>query len=134
MEGILMRGPKKQAIVCVTADGLVEKVEDIKVTKDRFPILGWPLIRGLFIFLSSMINGMRALMYSADLIPIEQAGEPDKLDQWIEAHFSEEKAKEILLEAEIEILISIGDGPGASTAWGCDLTYDYVKINGDYRT
>ena len=48
--------------------------------------------------------------------------------------FSEEKAKEILLEAEIEILISIGDGPGASTAWGCDLTYDYVKINGDYRT
>ena len=48
--------------------------------------------------------------------------------------FSEEKAKEILLEAEIEILISIGDGPFASTAWGCDLTYDYVKINGDYRT
>ena len=48
--------------------------------------------------------------------------------------FSEEKAKEILLEAEIEILISIGDGPCASTAWGCDLTYDYVKINGDYRT
>ena len=48
--------------------------------------------------------------------------------------FSEEKAKEILLEAEIEILISIGDGPCTSTAWGCDLTYDYVKINGDYRT
>ena len=48
--------------------------------------------------------------------------------------FSEEKAKEILLEAEIEILISIGDGPCVSTAWGCDLTYDYVKINGDYRT
>ncbi|MBQ2249002.1 MAG: bifunctional glutamate N-acetyltransferase/amino-acid acetyltransferase ArgJ [Clostridia bacterium] len=48
--------------------------------------------------------------------------------------FSEEEAKEILLEAEIEILVSIGDGPGTSTAWGCDLTYDYVKINGDYRT
>lgn len=48
--------------------------------------------------------------------------------------FSEEKAKEILLEKEIDILISLGDGPFGATAWGCDLTYDYVKINGDYRT
>ena len=48
--------------------------------------------------------------------------------------FSEEKAKEILLEKEIDILISVGAGDGAATAWGCDLTYDYVKINGDYRT
>ena len=48
--------------------------------------------------------------------------------------FSEEKAKEILLEKEIEILISLGDGPYGASAWGCDLTYDYVKINGDYRT
>ena len=48
--------------------------------------------------------------------------------------FSEEKAKEILLEKEIEILISLGEGPWGATAWGCDLTYDYVKINGDYRT
>ena len=48
--------------------------------------------------------------------------------------FSEEIAKEILLEKEIEILVSVGDGVGAATAWGCDLTYDYVKINWDYRT
>ena len=48
--------------------------------------------------------------------------------------FSEEKAKEILLEKEIEILISLGSGEFSSCAWGCDLTYDYVKINGDYRT
>ena len=48
--------------------------------------------------------------------------------------FSEEKAKEILLEKEIEILITLGNGPYSATAWGCDLTYDYVKINGDYRT
>ena len=48
--------------------------------------------------------------------------------------FSEEIAKEILLEKEIEILISAGDGPFTASAWGCDLTYDYVKINGDYRT
>ena len=48
--------------------------------------------------------------------------------------FSEETAKEILLEKEIDILISVGDGPYSASAWGCDLTYDYVKINGDYRT
>ncbi len=48
--------------------------------------------------------------------------------------FSEEKAKKILLEKEIEIKLRLGDGPYAATAWGCDLTYDYVKINGDYRT
>lgn len=48
--------------------------------------------------------------------------------------FSEEKAKEILLNGEIEILIDLNDGDFSSTAWGCDLTYDYVKINGDYRT
>lgn len=48
--------------------------------------------------------------------------------------FSEEKAKEILLESEIDIVINLNDGEYYSTAWGCDLTYDYVKINGDYRT
>ena len=47
---------------------------------------------------------------------------------------SEEQAKKILLEHEIEILIDLKSGSAASTAWGCDLTYDYVKINGDYRT
>ena len=48
--------------------------------------------------------------------------------------FSEEKAAEVLHEPEIGILISLGDGSAAATAWGCDLTYEYVKINGDYRT
>ena len=48
--------------------------------------------------------------------------------------FSEELAKQILLEKEIESLVSLGEGDAEATAWGCDLTYDYVKINGDYRT
>ena len=48
--------------------------------------------------------------------------------------FSEEKAKQVLLEKEIEILVDLNSGDAASTAWGCDLTYDYVRINGDYRT
>lgn len=48
--------------------------------------------------------------------------------------FSEEKAKKVLLEQEIEILVDLKSGDEGATAWGCDLTYDYVKINGDYRT
>ena len=48
--------------------------------------------------------------------------------------FSEEKAKKVLLEDEIEILVDLNSGDAEATAYGCDLTYDYVKINGDYRT
>lgn len=48
--------------------------------------------------------------------------------------FSEEEAKKVLTEDEIKINIGLGDGAANATAWGCDLTYDYVKINGDYRT
>ena len=48
--------------------------------------------------------------------------------------FSEEKAKQILLASEIDILVELNSGAFGATAWGCDLTYDYVKINGDYRT
>jgi glutamate N-acetyltransferase/amino-acid N-acetyltransferase len=48
--------------------------------------------------------------------------------------FSEELAAKVLHEKEINILITVGEGSTAVTAWGCDLTYDYVKINGDYRT
>lgn len=48
--------------------------------------------------------------------------------------FSEEKAKEILKEEEIQIYISLNEGDCSAVAWGCDLTYNYVKINGDYRS
>ena len=44
------------------------------------------------------------------------------------------KAKEILMEKEIEVLVGLGSGDASATAWGCDLTYDYVRINGDYRS
>ena len=49
-------------------------------------------------------------------------------------NFSEEYAKQILLEKEIDIIVNLNDGNCDAVAWGCDLTYDYVKINGDYRT
>lgn len=48
--------------------------------------------------------------------------------------FSEELAAQVLCESEIEILVSLGDGDACATAWGCDLSYEYVKINGDYRS
>ena len=109
IEGILMRGPQKQAIVCRTKDGLVEKIDELKFIKDRYPILGWPLIRGCAVFLSSMINGMQALTYSASLVPIEEQGEPDKVDQWIEKHFSADKAKNIIIGVAVVlgILLSL---------------------------
>ena len=66
IEGVMMRGPEKQAIVVRDQEGnLVEKVEDLKFIKDRYPVLGWPLIRGAVNFMASMVNGVKALMYSA---------------------------------------------------------------------
>lgn len=107
IEGIMMRGPKKQAIVCRTADGLVEKVEELKFIKSKYPILGWPLIRGCATFLDSMVKGMQALTYSADLLPLDEQGEPDKLDQWIEAHFPEEKAKKLIIGTAVVLGIAL---------------------------
>ena len=107
IEGILMRGPKKQAIVCRTAEGLVEKVDELTLIKDKYPILGVPFIRGCAIFLDSMVKGMQALTYSASLVPLEEQGEPDKLDQWIEKHFSEEKAKDIIIGVAVVLGIAL---------------------------
>ena len=70
IEGILMRGPEKQAIVVRDQEGhLVEKIEELKLIKDRYPILGLPLVRGTVNFLDSMVKGVKALMYSADFYP-----------------------------------------------------------------
>ncbi len=63
-----------------------------------------------------------------------QAGTIEVCRNGAGVEFSEETAKTILLEKEIEILVDLGSGDAGSAAWGCDLTYDYVRINGDYRT
>ena len=107
IEGILMRGVDRQAIVCRTQDGLVEKTEELKYIRDRYPILGWPFIRGCAIFLSSLVNGMQALTYSASLVPLEEQGEPDKIDQWIEDHFPEEKAKKLIIGVAVIMGIAL---------------------------
>ena len=107
IEGILMRGPEKQAIVCRTEDGLVEKTEELKFVKDKYPVLGLPFIRGCATFLDSMVKGMQALTYSAGLIPIEQQGEPDKIDRWIEKHFPDDKAQKLIIGVAVVLGIAL---------------------------
>ena len=63
-----------------------------------------------------------------------QKGSIDVCREGMGIPFSEEKAKEVLSEDEIVISVGLNSGSGSAVAWGCDLTYDYVKINGDYRT
>lgn len=71
---------------------------------------------------------------SVDVIISSEAGTVEVCRNGAGVEFSEEKAKEILQQEVIDIIISIGSGSGKAVCWGCDLTYDYVKINGDYRS
>ena len=107
IEGILMRGPTRQAIVCRTQDGMVEKVEELHWVREKHPILGWPFIRGVIVFLDSMVKGMKALTYSADLLPEDEQEEPGKIDLWIEKHFGEEKAKDIIIDTAVVLGIAL---------------------------
>jgi len=98
IEGIMMQGPKKRAIVVRGENGLVVKEEEIKFIKDKYPILGWPLVRGCVNFLGSMSNGVRALMFSAEQMPLEeQEAQESKIDKWINEHFSGEKAEKLMI-------------------------------------
>jgi glutamate N-acetyltransferase/amino-acid N-acetyltransferase len=63
-----------------------------------------------------------------------RAGDIDVFRMGQPLAFSEETAKKILVEDEVEIRVTCGEGGGSAESWGCDLTYDYVKINGDYRS
>ncbi len=111
MEGILMRGVDKQAIVIRRPDGELErKVEPIHPLRERWPILGWPLIRGSVNFVDSMVNGVKALMYSASFIPEEEQGEPDKVDLWLQKHLSGEKAEKAVIGFSVflGLLLAVG--------------------------
>lgn len=101
IEGILMRGPQKQAIVCRTEDGLVTKVDELKLTRAKHPILGIPFLRGVVNFLDSMVKGMQALTYSADLLPEEEQEESSKFDLWVEEKLGTEKANKILISLAV---------------------------------
>ena len=79
-------------------------------------------------------SGAQVDVHKVDVDFVSAAGEVAVCRGGAGVDFSEEKAKEVLTEAEITIRVTLGDGNGIATAYGCDLTYDYVKINGDYRT
>ncbi len=109
MEGILMRGPDKQAIVCRTENGIVEKVEPLNLPKDKYPILGWPFVRGIVTFADSMVKGMRALTYSASLLPEEEQEQPSKFDLWLEKKLGSEKAEKYVIgiAAVLGVLLAV---------------------------
>ncbi len=96
IEGIMMLGPEKRAIVCRGSGEMVEKVEKVTPLKAKSPVLGLPLIRGVAAFISSMVNGVKALSFSADQLPEDMQEEPDKIDLWIEKHFSNETAQKLM--------------------------------------
>ena len=107
IEGILMRGPEKQAIVVRDQSGqLVEKVEELRLIKDRYPVLGLPLVRGTVNFLSAMVNGVKALMYSADFYPDEEATQPSKFELWLEKHLSSKKLESAIVA--LAVVLGVG--------------------------
>lgn len=97
IEGIMMRGPEKDAVVVRTKDGLTVEVKDRKIPGKRSP-LKWPLIRGVYNFFDANVVGVKALMRSADLSP-DEGEEPaeSKLDQWLEKKLGNEKFQKALV-------------------------------------
>ena len=96
IEGILMRGPEKDAIVVRGADGLTVEVSDRKLN----PKGSWknlPFIRGIFNFFDAQVVGVKALMRSADLAPEEMQEEPGKFDLWLEKKLGSERFQKALV-------------------------------------
>ena len=106
IEGVLMRGPGKQAIVVRSPDGLVEKVEELTLVRDKYPVLGLPIIRGAVTFVDSMVKGVKALMFSADYFPDEDVAEPSKFDQWLEKKLGNEKMQKFI--TALAVFLSLG--------------------------
>ena len=98
IEGIMMRGPEKDAVVVRGKEGLVVEVSPRKIRK-KGTFATWPLIRGAVNFFDSQVVGVKALMRSADLAPEEYAEEeqPSKLDQWLEKKLGNEKFQQFII-------------------------------------
>ncbi|MBQ2245292.1 MAG: DUF1385 domain-containing protein [Oscillospiraceae bacterium] len=105
IEGIMMRGPEKDAIVVRSKDGLKVDVKPRKIHK-KGSVATWPLIRGAVGFFDSQVTGVKALMQSADLAPEEYQEEPSKLDQWLEKKLGNETFQKVV----IGIAVALGLG------------------------
>ncbi len=106
IEGVLMRGPGKQAIVVRSPEGLVEKVEELTLVRDKYPVLGLPIIRGAVTFVDSMVKGVKALMFSADYFPDDDVAEPGKFDRWLEGKLGNEKMQKVI--TALAVFLSLG--------------------------
>ena len=105
IEGIMMRGPEKDAIVIRTSEGLTVEVSDRKINPpDSYK--SWPVFRGAFNFFDAQVTGVKALMRSADLAPEEMQEEPSKFDLWLEKKLGNEKFQ----QAIIGIAVAMGLG------------------------
>ena len=100
IEGILMRGPDMDAVVCRQNGELVTEVSPRKLPPEKSP-KRWPLIRGVVNFFDSQAVGIKALMRSADLSPEETEEEPSKVDQWLEKKMGDEKFQKFLLGSAV---------------------------------
>ena len=98
IEGIMMRGPEKDAVVVRGKDGLSVQVTPRKLPPEK-SVLRWPLIRGVYNFFDAQVNGVKSLMYSADLSPeMDEVEEnPSKFDQWLEKKLGDEKFQQYLI-------------------------------------
>jgi len=113
IEGVMMRGPKKQAVVVRRPDGELEIQEkELKLIKERHPVLGWPLIRGSVTFLDSMVNGVQALMFSAEFYPEEEgeAEEPSKFERWLERKLGSEKMMSVIVTLAVILGVAMSIG------------------------
>lgn len=111
LEGILMRGPEKQAIVVRRPDGGLEiKVEELKLIKEKYPILGLPFIRGTVNFLDSMVKGVKALLFSAEFYPEEEDAEPSRLEQWVEKRFGSEALSRFVIYFAVVLGVAFSVG------------------------
>lgn len=108
IEGIMMRGPEKDAVVVRTQDGLQVDVKPRKVYK-KGSLYRWPLIRGVVTFLDSQITGVKALMQSADLSPEEQE-EPSKFDQWLEKKLGSKAFQSLLVSVAVFLGLAMSIG------------------------
>lgn len=105
IEGLMMRGPQKDAIVVRGKDGLTVEVSDRKI-RPKNSLLKWPFIRGAVVFFDSQLAGVKALMRSADLSPDEGQEEPSKLDKWLEKKLGDKKFQQLV----IGIAVAMGLG------------------------
>ena len=99
IEGIMMQGPDKRSIVVRGPEGIVTKVEPLK---KRTGVAKWPLIRGVVSFGSSMVSGVKALMYSASFFPDDEENtEPSKFEQWLEKKLGSEKMEKAVISFSV---------------------------------